>query len=353
MKKMFLLLFSLFNVALFAHQSYTIVPFDTFDFQESDAISLNDHDQVAGLVRFQGKWQPFFWGVEEEFSLIDVVVQPGHLPHVNEKGQVGGMRHEYVWYLLNYYPSPFRWQEGELEKIERPDAKERVKLNISWLDSTACVGIGKEGELLITSVSASLGFSFRLNLMLAEQFYWGAICRNREYERIGSMIALEGAKEDRFYGMKIQKKENNLFCLPLTGEIDSKGYQSVMMYKKGYLSSGNGMEQMIGRTVNEKWEERGLYYDEENGLKDLGTFIPLSINDAGQMVGYDRRKYGNIPCLFENGKKIEVSLLINPEELGGGWESIDALVAINSQGHILARGTIGGESHACLLIPQE
>jgi probable HAF family extracellular repeat protein len=144
----------------------------------------------------------------------------------------------------------------------------------------------------------------------------------------------------------------------------------------------------------------GFFWDEENGLKDLGT-VPggslsyaLWINDAGEIVGMGDFFNGGHGILWKNGKTIDLgtlpgdcsseALVINSQgqiignsspdcasdgvavlwENGGAPFNLNTLVApgssvnvtfpvsINDRGEIVAHGVLpNGDTHAVLLIP--
>jgi probable HAF family extracellular repeat protein len=104
----------------------------------------------------------------------------------------------------------------------------------------------------------------------------------------------------------------------------------------GYSQTIDGMTHAFVTTV-------------EGQMIDLGTLdgsqsIGLSINTAGQVVGYS----GSHAFVTENGLMQDLNTLLAANSLG--WELTEAK-GINDIGQITGSGIINGATHAYLLTP--
>ena len=122
--------------------------------------------------------------------------------------------------------------------------------------------------------------------------------------------------------------------------------------------SNNSIGQIVGRADTDLGGWHACLFDSTgNGNNiDLGALggtvsRATSINDIGQIVGESNLSdWSWRACLFDptgSGNNIDLNTLIDPTS---GW-TLKYTYDINSSGQIVGSGSIGGETHAYLLIP--
>jgi probable HAF family extracellular repeat protein len=90
------------------------------------------------------------------------------------------------------------------------------------------------------------------------------------------------------------------------------------------------------------------------GMVDLGTLggsnsYAYAINNSGSIVGYSQIAGGGARAfLYQDGTMYDLNTLI---PAGSGW-ILGAALDINERGHIAGYGTLNGEVHAFLLVPE-
>jgi len=99
---------------------------------------------------------------------------------------------------------------------------------------------------------------------------------------------------------------------------------------------------------------RAFSWSAESGMIDLGSFggrinRANAVNNAGQIVGesYDASQTYHA-CLWEDGTMTDLNDLLLP---GSGWSLLSAS-GINEAGWIVGHGSVKGEIHAYLLVPE-
>ena len=90
----------------------------------SEAGEINDAGQVVGIsTTADGKYHPFFWenGVMFELAGCDNTNPHTHAVHINNKGQVAGVRYiPGINFVSNSHWIPFIWENGVRTDLEEP-----------------------------------------------------------------------------------------------------------------------------------------------------------------------------------------------------------------------------------------
>ena len=110
----------------------------------------------------------------------------------------------------------------------------------------------------------------------------------------------------------------------------------------GNSGDGHGINasgQVVGVANNHAFLSQG------SSMQDLGSGEASSINASGQVVGGSNSS--PFPFLYSDGVRTNLNTLIDP---ASGWV-LDRATGINDSGWITGSGTIGGITHAYLLIP--
>lgn len=100
----------------------------------------------------------------------------------------------------------------------------------------------------------------------------------------------------------------------------------------------------------------GYLWSPEAGMKFIGTLLPRSLNNYGEIVGlYLDSTYFTLtlrPCLYVDEKIIDLNKLIDIEHSAlAGFEKLTDVTGINDAGLITGTATIAGKTHAVVLEP--
>ncbi len=328
-----LIIFCFISLSLFASPKYKIVDLEIPNVRNSsDATSINDKGQICGTYNNENEPRIFFWDPHTGFRDIGINARWGN-PIINNNGIIVGNSYLRNDKGANIGNSIFLWdKKNGLSDMGWQSDKYQSLLDFNNLNHILFIHQNEKNESSLYVCFSSLGALFsdaRIN------------------------------DDSKIFGSKLT--QNGMFL----GLFDLKtgNYEDVFFFKGSCTMRGfNNQGVAIGDLETSYQNHYGFIWSKEKGLELFDTFLPICINDVGQIVGYEvdinHRRMKNpfhdplLLTLLDKGEKININQNLELEfDPSTPWSCISQIFDINNNGQIVGRAFKAGSSHAILLDP--
>lgn len=329
------------SFTLNAEVAYNIYAVDLASAEYSEAYSLNNAGTVAGQYSVNGDSADFIWTLDTGVQTIQNHTVPGSHPHINNQGDVAGALLQnnsqgiYTYSAdqkLTILGKPESW----LPKNNWPKDKNLVVTHFNDLGAILCADNADPKQAKVFCLWCKGGFYLAKEtdsiLLYPQIITCGGI------NNLNQMISTVFIKLLNSFQMA------NKFILR---DIDNNSYVEIGDGKTIYYSYGiNDVQNVIARTDNE-----GFLWSAETGMSSLGDFLPIDLNNKGEIIG---KKGDQLQLRQANGETIDLAQAIQySTPFIEGFEKLLEVWDINDNGWIVGTALISGKRQAVLLVPQE
>lgn len=346
---------------LFAEKHYQLVNLGLLDCQTSLASSINNHGQVSGIYKTSWGYSIFVWDPLK--GLNNTGVELATFPIINNQGDIFGsysclLDKKSGDYVQEYV---FKWQNPleyltffNFRTLYYPASQQS---NPYVAKRSIVRDVNDLGQILVAN---------KLLDRIQENF--SSLSEENEYKAwIYDQGCFFKIEEPSFIALKINNSSEVLGIMftAENGLFKSESFKTVIYETKTQTFHPLSIRDCLGADINDKGQVVGVFYDPSNDsirgfLKDpfnditcLDNFIPKSINNQGQIIGkFMDGEWKNKPALWDNGSLCDLSDLVHLiDNEGHAWDSLDVLLDINDEGHIVGYGKYKGNKHGFLLVP--
>lgn len=318
-------------VGVYADTQFTIRDFGTLLCSErSEARSLNAHGQVAGKYFYKDRVCDFLWSPDDGLKILTDKGDKEIFPALNELGNVVGCS---------------------------------VK-STSWFSSTKIqryTYTPKVGMKFSDPFARGDGFTFfyNKNFLIA--------CNNTDlFKSTGSAIGSANTVSELTSSTDLVKcfptAINNKWKILITADNPGifktsilgtyylsifdliSGEHTYLVEGKPFYGCGINDENLV--IARDKDGKEGYYGSVETGMISLGKFIPVALNNHGDIVG---KRGDEIFLRRFDGETVDLNYATILKNTG--IQKIIDVHAINDQGQILVTAKISGKKHAFLVEP--
>lgn len=323
--------------------AYKIVNIGDVGNSSSLPTDINQKGQVCGYVKEANATSSklFFWDKVTGIQITDK--KSVTLPKIGPNGEVYGthLQLEIGWFWNSQNYTGFVWT---------PNSGIRDFSNPAW-SNTVIKDVNDLGDVLVTD-----------QFKLSDSMNY-AILKDEKFDRIGTDMFFETINKinnvSEVLGGGLYELDSKLIAYPTifteskssAGESKSS-VDSIQFRDSLYATDTNDLGQVVGVIIYENPKKlTGFLWDRHGGtFTKFYDFIPGSINNSGQMVGFDSQQ--NV-ILKENGQSKNLNLISHAfdDEDPTQWQSLVKVIKINDDGLIIGYGMREDRLQAFILEP--
>ncbi len=307
-------------------QNYDVIDLGTLGGIESESRGLNSQGKVVGYsLLADGNAHAFYWDGVQMRDLGTLGGRESNARCINAAGVMAGRAD------INYWTQhAVRWEGNQ-------------KLDLGTLGGlqSSAYGINSANQIVgwaDTSTGATRAFRWQSGQMsdlgtLGGVSSWARAIN--ESSDVAGYSFVSGGAQHAFL-----LRGQQMTDLGTLGGPNSWAYDL------------NDAAAVVGESHTAQGPAHACLWD-QSGAHDLGTFggstsAAWGVNNQNQVVGYaDTATQTKRAFLWQNGQMLALNDLISPNS---GWNLKEAM-DINDNGVIVGRGTINGETHAFVLLP--
>lgn len=341
---------------LSAQPTYSIQDLGTLANEKSSAYAINQAGSIAGKVTLKEEEFFFIWKKESGVQVLNFPSACG-IPIINNLEQIAGVywfktshwfasnyrsKHLFIWddqHQLQDLGLPSGWEDQQLSDWQVGDLWDNHKLAVK--------GFNDRGEILVvnscnnnkvTQIAVWKDHSFQ---KIPSTILDRAFAINNQSHVLGRTQCIENGIQFSFLCVYDLNTAEMIIKVPVKGVLIGTGL--------------NDHDQLIGVMVDQASQGlKGFLWDSTNGMTYFNEFIPLAINNKGNVLGYQMEDSKKIPCVWQKGKFFNLNQELNLSyDFNHGWISVTSLYAINDLGQIVGEGFNGDSKHAFLINPLE
>ncbi len=352
-----------FPEIFFASESapYTLIDMGTLETDGSIAKSLNNDGNVAGKFFINKQASDFIWNKKTGLQVIAENSNKNMLPQINDSGQVA---------CIAYDPNASFWStctdcvflydpKDGLKKLGEPN--NFINRFSTWnrRDDINIVGMDNRGLILFANnkdMFKSTKFAIWSNKDLIS-------LTNREFITLYHTALGRNMQEDAYFvafnnNLDFLVTKHDTFILPClrTNLLQVLNLQTkkdfLLPEGKSYFGVGiNDKQQVIGR---HKKKKEGAFWPSKTELVILDHFIPVALNNHGDIVGkiidpQNKNKH-TVSLRKADGTVIDLNSAINSDAVTN-FESLVDVTGINDEGQIIVIAKVSGKEHVLFLDP--
>lgn len=333
---------------------YVIKDLGTLSNESSLASGINKNNVIVGMTESKEK-SNYLWDPNNGLMLLPYT-SCYQSPYINNKNEVVGL----YWHKTNHWFAAnerskhifILGADSSFQDVEPPSKWEK-QLLADWMrDPTiwdkkeiGIIDFNDKGQILI-------GNSFAFHKMT--EF---AIWDQGEFTFLNKTTPLDVAYGVNNHGIILGCTSFSPDATPKVVLYDPKNNTTQVIGEDkdyAYRAQNDEGQVILVQMLYELDEVKGFVWDISNGLVELGNFIPLGLNNCGQMIGLqptEDKKQLN-PCLWNNGEIINLNEKLGIGNSDSPWSKIEAITSINDNGYIIGQGLYNGKKHAFVLIPE-
>lgn len=333
---------------------YQIKDLGTLSHNHSLASGINNDNVIVGMTESTTNFN-YIWNPNNGLILLPYITTY-QSPYINNKNEIVGL----YWHKTNYWF--FGNKSSKHIFLLRPDGFFQDLETPSKWDRQLLAGSEDSFKVWDKKEIGIIDFNDRGQILIGNSYVFRkmtefAIWEEGEFkylEKDGLEVAYGINNEGVLLGRKclsegsipmlvLYDPENN--TTQVVGEADSFSYG---------VHNDEGQVALLQMNF-ELHIVKGFVWDICNGLVELNNFVPIDLNNRGQMIGVQARKNGNveeiIPSIWKEGEVINLIDDLKIGEDDSPWSKIEVLTSINDNGYIIGQGVYNDKKHAFVLIP--